>query len=229
MNSFQFSSMKSCAPKCFKSKDKKPGDAAPQLATEEMKICFKCQTSQSVAKDATVFVCSNCHVVNRVNLVVQATVVDVATPGRTTPQILQEDLSELQTVLLKRVNSSTFLPLTDAPEIARERSSTPPGAASTSTSIPPCSICLDAPGDMIFLSCNHGGFCEACARHIASNSAVGGACCVKCRAAIQSLGRIVEVHPDHVKAVSVDLPANAKSKAGPPLVPPPRGFNKAKK
>ena len=219
--------MKSCTPKCFKSKDKK--ESTPQLSTEEMKTCFKCHTSQSVAKDATVFVCTKCHIVNRLNLVVHATVVDVVTPGHATPQVLQEDLTELQTISLKRVNSSTFLPLSDAPEVARELSNTPPGVASSSSVIPPCSICLDAPGDMIFLSCNHGGFCDACARHIASNSAVGGACCVKCRAAIQSLGRIIEVHPDHVKAVSVDLPANSRSKAGPPRVPPPRGFNKAKK
>jgi len=205
----------SCLPKCWKPSSASTSSSHIELKTEEQRVCFKCNTSQSVAKGVTVFVCTSCHAVNRLNLVVQATVVDTAVP--------LEDVATFETITLRRINSSTFVPLSNSPDIGNENSAIPPIIA-------PCSICLDAPGDMVFLSCNHGGFCEACARHIASNHAVGGACCVKCRAAIERLGRIVEVKNDVVSAVVVDLPLDGKaSKGGPPRVPPPRGFNKSKK
>ena len=206
-----------CIPKCWKSNETSSSlPASTPLSSEEIKTCTSCQTSQSVAKDASVFICTNCHAVNRANIVVQGAVV-VETSAQ--PPI---DLS--QAITLRRVNSSTFLPLSDAPGASDKGIS-----AKSPVGISPCSICLDAPGDMMFLSCNHGGFCEACANLIASNGAVGGACCVKCRAAILKLGRIVEVNNDSVKAVQVDLPNSANTKSAPPKVPPPRGFNKSKK
>jgi hypothetical protein len=214
--------MKSCVPKCWKSDEPKASATTTSmvLPSEEQKICYKCRNSQSVAKNATVFICSTCHAVNRTNIVVEGTVVVETSPE---PEMTSSSFPHNEEMVeLRRINSSTFAPLSDSPEVTKEVSANP-------STIAPCSICLDAPGDMIFLSCNHGGFCEACARHIASNGAVGGACCVKCRASIRSLGRIVEVNNDCIKAVQVDLPNEEAKKIQPPRVPPPRGFNKSKK
>ena len=195
--------MKKCLPKCGGKKEEKRAVVASIAAEVVTQNCYKCNSNQSVAKDATVFVCSNCHSVNRLGM--------EATPP-----------NPAQLISLRRVNSSTFLPLSDGP-IGRTE-------VSASVPIGPCSICLDAPGDMIFLQCNHGGFCEGCARHIASNNAVGGAFCVKCRSPIDKVVRIVELEDDIVKAVEVSVQTeNENVKKDPPKVPPPRGFNKAKK
>ena len=206
--------MKKCFPKCggggSKSSSDSKGDKAPVLESEMTQVCNKCKSTQSVARDATVFVCTNCHSVNRLMEAAAATVVS-AVESPPSPRLIS----------LRRINSSTFMPLSDAPANKTEVSGSIP--------IGPCSICLDAPGDMIFLQCNHGGFCEACARHIAGNNAVGGAFCVKCRSPIEKVVRIVELENDLVKAVEVSVQTEGDAKKEPPKVPPPRGFNKAKK
>ena len=219
--------MKNCLPKCgAKSKEAKgtnttTGDSHRPLETEMTRYCFKCNSSQSVAKEATVFVCTKCHSVNR--LTTPEVTAIVADPDGGSSPTLPELIS------LRRINSSTFVPLSDNPYSETEISTTPQGPIDQT--IGACSICLDAPGDMIFLQCNHGGFCEACARHIASNNAVGGAFCVKCRSPIDKVVRIVELDRDIVKAVPVSVQTEDDSVANkqPPKVPPPRGFNKAKK
>ena len=173
--------------------------------TDQQRTCTKCSANQAVAREASVFVCVSCHAVNRT--------------GETEPVIDSDKFVSLQ-----RVNSSTFLPSSHL-STARYEAVTIPAV------IAPCSICLDAPGDMIFLNCHHGGFCQACAVHIAGNNAVGGACCVKCRCPITQIVRIVELDKNNsVKAVEVkllqieDIKRNA-----PPKVPPPRGLHKTKK
>lgn len=176
-------------------------------------MCSKCQSAQSVATEASVFVCTNCHSVNRITPVEAVTV--------QTDRPLTQETTEV--VSLRRVNSSTFAPVDDEPHAPAEFISGSPGQINA------CSICLDAPGDMIFLPCMHGGFCEACARHIAGNNAVGGAFCVKCRSAIERVVRIVELDQEIVKAVPVEVQTDASSSKQPPRVPPPRGFNKSKK
>jgi len=89
---------------------------------------------------------------------------------------------------------------------------------------------MDGPGDMIFLKCHHGGFCEPCARHIAQNMAVGGSHCPRCRQPIEAVVRIIEMDKDIVKAVGVEVQTMGGKHSGkPPKVPPPRGYNKAKK
>jgi hypothetical protein len=212
--------MKKCFPKCGKSKYAAKSPSKP-LESESTQTCFKCNTAQSVAKEATVFVCTSCHAVNRLTT---PEVTGVAVPS--TP----ESMPEL--VALRRINSSTFVPLSENPDSKSEQSRTPQihSDQPSCNSIGACSICLDAPGDMIFLNCNHGGFCEACARHIAGNNAVGGAFCVKCRSPIDQVVRIVELDKDVVKAVPVEVQTeNSSGSKQPPKVPPPRGFNKAKK
>ena len=207
---------KKCIPSCGRKK-KEDSAANATLRTESQRICFKCQTAQSVATDASVFVCTSCHAVNRLApMPVEGKLVQT----QPEPPALTEEITEL--VSLRRVNSSTFARLEDAPTASEWISGTP-------GQINPCSICLDAPGDMIFLPCMHGGFCEACARHIAGNNAVGGAFCVKCRAAIERVVRIVELDKEIVKAVPVEVQTDVGGNKQPPKVPPPRGFNKAKK
>jgi hypothetical protein len=217
--------MKKCLPKCGKSSDPKP-EPLKQLDTEMTKTCFKCNTQQSVAKEATVFVCTSCHTVNR-----------LATPevsGEALPVSPKTPQSMPELIALRRINSSTFVALDTNQNERTDVSNTPPTVIPSDqasvNSIGACSICLDAPGDMIFLQCNHGGFCEACARHIAGNNAVGGAFCVKCRSPIEKVVRIVELDKDLVKAVPVEVQTDGTdSNKQPPKVPPPRGFNKAKK
>jgi hypothetical protein len=209
--------IKDCLPKCGKSSCKK-SEAAPQLIpTTVSKTCTRCRTAQAVPADATVFVCFSCHAVNRLT-----SDVAVETADDTMPTL----------IALRRVNSSTFVPLESAPEAKTDVSTTPQlhSELASVNSIGACSICLDAPGDMIFQDCNHGGFCEACSRHIAGNNAVGGAFCVKCRSPIKRVVRIVELDNDVVKAVCVEVQTDSASiNKQPPKVPPPRGLNKAKK
>lgn len=195
--------MKKCFPKCYK---KETPSAGVAVVVDPQRMCSNCSTTQPVAMDATVFVCTTCRAVNRIG--------GEAPSSSCTEQI----------VSLQRVNSSTFLPLSNPPRHEAINRNFP-------AIIAPCSICLDAPGDMIFIKCHHGGFCEACARHIAGNNAVGGACCVKCRSPIDTIVRIVQLDSDNaVKAVQVDLEESiSKGNKLPPKVPPPRGFNKAKK
>ena len=214
-------SMKKCVPSCMrkKSDDKalKNLAKASDLKTEQQLVCTSCKTSQSVAKDATVFVCVSCHHVNR-----------------TGEDVIAVDSKD--TFVLKRVNSSTFAQLSDETKQVPivTTSSTPVVTSSITPSSPTiglCSVCMDGPGDMIFLKCNHGGFCEPCARHIAQNMAVGGSHCPRCREPIEALVRIVEMREDVVKAVSVEVvqAGGALTSKNPPKVPPPRGYNKAKK
>lgn len=200
--------MKKCFPKCYK---KEPPSAGVAVVVDPQRVCFKCSTAQPVAKDATVFVCTTCRSVNRIGGVLE--------------EVPSSSCSEQIVVSLQRVNSSTFLPVSKNTPLHDAGITTLPAL------LAPCSICLDAPGDMIFLKCHHGGFCEACARHIAGNNAVGGSCCVKCRCPIDNIVRIVELDEDNaVKAVQVDFDKSGSSKKlFPPKVPAPRGLNKAKK
>ena len=226
--------MNRCVPQCWKKNEPASSSneqAHAPLTTEQTQICFKCKSPQSVAKDATVYVCMTCHSVNRLNLTVVGSVLDATTTG---------DGSSIAAVKgsfmsLRRINSSTFVPLSDGPIAPSESTAIPSSSTAAPSSGPaaaavigPCSICLDAPGDMIFLKCNHGGFCEACARHIAGNKSVGGALCVKCRSPIEQVVRIVEMNADTVRAVAVEVQTEGRPNQ-PPRVPPPRGFNKSKK
>ena len=208
--------MKKCVPSCLKKKDDKQTAlvAATNLQSEQQRICTQCTTSQSVAKDSTVFVCISCHTVNRVVGPDQDATTNTITPS----------------IVLKRLNSSTFIPVSESVK--------PPVSVSTpvvSSMVPIptiglCSVCMDGPGDMIFLKCNHGGFCEPCARHIAQNMAVGGSHCPRCRQPIEAIVRIIEMNNDVVKAVEIEVEENGGVKKNqPPKVPPPRGYNKAKK
>ena len=223
------SSMKKCVPSCMKKKSNDTGlknGLSTNLKSEQQLICTQCKTAQSVAKDATVFVCVSCHAVNRVS--------EISTlkseEGSLTAVVVEKP--PCQEYVLKRVNSSTFAQLSDAPMEMSVSTSTPVVTSSIGpSSISLCSVCMDGPGDMIFLKCNHGGFCEPCARHIAQNMAVGGSHCPRCRQPIEALVRIVEMRNDIVKAVSVEVQAGGSNglTKNPPKVPPPRGYNKAKK
>ena len=176
-------------------------------------ICGQCKTAQSVSKDSSVFVCLNCHAVNRL-----LGAIGVVQDDSSIVQDVPIDRSEA--ITLRRVNSSTYVQAEDG-AIAEAHADQAP--------IAPCSVCMDGPGDMIFQKCNHGGFCEACARHIAQNMAVGGAHCPRCREGISKVVRIVEIDKDVVKAVNVQVQTTDGNNKAPPKVPPPRGFNKAKK
>ena len=225
-------SMKKCVPSCMKKKSEEDvlkKTAAAGLKTEEQKICPQCKTAQSVAKDATVFVCVSCHSVNRIGEIVNEGTKQNFSSSHNTSPVINSSQDEY---VLKRVNSSTFAQLSDSVDMSVSTSTpivTSVGGGPTPT-IGLCSVCMDGPGDMIFFKCNHGGFCEPCARHIAQNMAVGGSHCPRCRQPIEALVRIVEMRNDVVKAVSVEVQAgNSTTAKQPPKVPPPRGYNKAKK
>lgn len=208
--------MKKCVPSCCKkSSESSAAIQATELPSEQQVFCGVCRTLQSVSKDATVFVCLSCHTVNRVNpLTAEVVTVD-------NPPI--QPATEMMT--LRRINSSTFIPIDGVTQTA----STAEVQTPASVSIGPCSVCMDGAGDMIFLNCHHGGFCEPCARHIAQNMAVGGSHCPRCREPIVALARIVRVEKDLVKAVSVEVQTGEGCAKAPPKVPAPRGFNKVKK
>lgn len=211
-----------CIPKCGGKKDSSSSKAPVQLDSEHSLVCGQCKTSQSVSRDSSVFVCLNCHAVNRVGVTVDTPSAEPGTAPE--PQAGLVDIPEenAETITLRRVNSSTFVDVNSA-------SMPPLDSKEGPVVIGPCSVCMDGAGDMIFQKCNHGGFCEACARHIAQNMAVGGAHCPRCREAITQVVRIVQIDNNNIiKAVHVSVQTASDSKA-PPKVPPPRGFNKAKK
>ncbi|KAF4660431.1 hypothetical protein FOZ61_004027 [Perkinsus olseni] len=91
--------------------------------------------------------------------------------------------------------------------------------------ITPCSVCLDNPGDMVILPCGHAGICQSCAVHIASNEAVGGSCCPKCRTDIDQLVRIGKLYDTSIQGCEVLFSRRVKA---PPSVPPPPGLEKVK-
>ena len=93
--------------------------------------------------------------------------------------------------------------------------------------VPQCQVCMDGPGDIVFLPCAHGAICEICAKHIAKNLSVGGNHCIKCREEIKTLVRLSELFPDQATGVTVKVALN-DIKKGPPKVPPPPGLNKSK-
>lgn len=200
--------MKKCVPPCFSSKKTLSRSTNPPAVspTDKPVICGGCSTTQSVARDATVFVCTKCHLVNRLDGDLTLTAAPPTSP-----------------IKLRRITSSTFQAVSDDFLIDG------PITVSESTQIPLCSVCMDAPGDMVFLGCNHGGFCEACARHIAANQAVGGSHCPRCRGGIDRIARIVKVDRRGIcTAVGVEISGIEKRKQ-PPRVPPPVGLNKNKK
>ncbi|KAF4667539.1 hypothetical protein FOL47_003502 [Perkinsus chesapeaki] len=101
----------------------------------------------------------------------------------------------------------------------------PASSEVATTSISPCSVCLDNPGDMVILPCGHAGICQSCAVHIASNEAVGGSCCPKCRTDIEQLVRIGKLYDTSIQGCEVPFSRRRKS---PPSVPPPLGLEQAK-
>lgn len=69
-----------------------------------------------------------------------------------------------------------------------------------------CVVCLDGPGRMVLLPCQHGSVCEECATRIAQNQASGGARCPHCRASIERLVKITQVTGDFARGVEVRIP-----------------------
>jgi LSD1 subclass zinc finger protein len=135
--------MKKCIPSCCKKSTNNTqavSAGAVVLPSEQQVICGTCKTLQSVSKDATVFVCLSCHTVNRVNPITAEVITN------------SPEANQLPEITLKRVNSSTYLPVDQEIQTSAH-------IASDLTTIGHCSVCMDGAGDMIFLNCHHGGFC----------------------------------------------------------------------
>jgi len=178
-------------------------DAADAPVSQDiLKTCGICGTEVRVAAQAQAFICQQCRAVNRIGDFGASAL----PPG---PEVL------------RRMASGIFQASNDAQAAAAAIE--PP-----STEIRSCSVCLDGVGDCVFMSCAHGGFCEACARHIAGNAAVGGAHCPRCRRAIERVLRITQVTGGViVKAVDLRVQlGEASGRKAPPRVPPPPGSRK---
>ena len=174
---------------------------SPSSPTNVSIQCGRCKVVQAIPTRAVVFVCSSCHCVNRVYY------------SETTQQrrmsYVDCDISEATII----PNTPALFQLGDVTN-------------SKNSSIPICSVCLDGVGDMILDTCQHGGICEECARHIAMNKAVGGSHCPKCRTDITQILRIGELHSEFAKVRHIVLPGPADN--APPRVPPPVGYRKEK-
>ncbi|KAF4658118.1 hypothetical protein FOZ61_005844 [Perkinsus olseni] len=203
--------------KCGSKKDKKAPDTAPSTPTpsSEPLVCGTCSYAQSVPASATAFVCSSCHAVNRI---------DRSQPEGTMVQTASQAPPTGAEVPLVRLSSANFIPTSEVTQLP------PPSDPNEKPwEIPPCSVCLENPGDMVILPCGHGGICEPCAMHIACNEAVGGAHCPKCRGEIEKLLRITRLpNSDAITAVEVPLPKPSQKRKSPPKVPPPPGEKKDK-
>jgi hypothetical protein len=167
------------------------------LRNEVTVRCGRCREPQSIPDKAIVMVCSNCCLVNRV-----------------------------QTRGMERRLSFIDCDIGDSEIMVLEPAVFQLGEAPDRRSIPICSVCLEGVGDIILEPCGHGGICEDCARHIALNKAVGGPHCPLDKRPIDHILRIGELHPDFVKARTLELPELAAKE--PPRVPPPLGLRKAK-
>ncbi len=159
--------------------------------------CLRCKAPQSIPTASIVFVCSSCHSVNRVD----------GAADRTLSIVDCDD------------DSAVMIPNTPQLFSLGEGGGGP-------LAVPVCSVCLESPGDVILSDCGHGGLCEACARHILLNKAVGGSHCPKCRSVIKNLVRVSEIHEEFVKGKKLEI-QESKAKT-PPKVPPPVGLRKAK-
>ena len=174
--------------------------APPTIEVVDISLqCGKCRAPQAVPEKAIVMVCSACRCVNRIT---------VSQPSlERKVSFIDCDVGDVQ--LLH--NTPLIFQL---------------GESSDGNSIPICSVCLDGPGDMVLDNCGHGGICEACARHIALNKAVGGAHCPLDKQDISHILRIGELHTELVKARQIVLPDTPNKE--PPRVPPPVGMRKGK-
>jgi LSD1 subclass zinc finger protein len=166
--------------------------------------CASCNSPQSFVKGQSALVCSHCHKINRI---IQGDPIQLS---------IASDAPASETHHLVRTSSTTYHPVGSG---VLPRTADPV--------VPQCQVCMDGPGDMVFLPCGHGAVCESCAKHIAKNLSVGGNHCVKCREEIKTLVRLSEMYPDQATGVTVIVPSD-EVKKGPPKVPPPPGLNKSK-
>lgn len=164
---------------------------------QEVVKCGRCQTEHAIPQKALVMVCSNCRCVNRIQ----------SDGLQRRVSFIDCDVGDSEIIQ----NTATVFQL---------------GESSDGRSIPICSVCLDGVGDIVLEHCGHGGICEACARHIALNRAVGGAHCPLDKRDISHISRIGELHAEFVKVRAIDLPEPVTSE--PPRVPPPVGLRKSK-
>ena len=194
------SCMASCMGRRGDGRDRNQEDAPRQQ--DVLKTCGICGTEVRINPQAQVFICQQCRAVNRIGDFGASAL----PPG---PEAL------------RRTASGIFQPTTDAQAAAAVVE--PPV-----TEIKSCTVCLDGVGDCVFMPCAHGGFCEACARHIAGNAAVGGAHCPRCRRAIERVLRITQATGGSiVKAVDLKVQlGEASGRKAPPRVPPPPGSRK---
>jgi Zinc finger, C3HC4 type (RING finger) len=180
----------------FSGKSKDSNTRVPPPPAQVDVRCLSCNAPQTVTPPA--FVCRICNILNRIN-------------GDCPSDNPEESMN------LRRMGSSIF-------QISNERIL--PIGTPAEFRIPSCSVCLDGIGDIVFLPCLHGGFCEDCARQVASNSAVGGAHCPRCRVSIEGVYRMREVLGGNlVKCVNLDIKIGGGKKS-PPKVPPPPGSRK---
>lgn len=189
--------------------------------------CLKCHAANTVASKSMAMICSNCRTVNRVHHLPRGSVVksetatgDAAETGSRKSSSVSRRLSivDFENPTSNPVslpNSPDVYQLSDGPvqSFSGDGSSTSIKAEELCV----CSVCVENPGDMVLLPCNHGGLCDACARHIAFNNAVGGTHCPKCRSSIHGLLRIGEINKDSIRCITIPI-EDAMTK-NPPRVP----------
>ena len=189
---------------CGSSAAQRQEDTDRSPSGEATRMCGRCGASSNSSLSA--FVCPSCRAVNRLN-----------PPGNLRGQTVPEEEKDSDPVILRRMGSGVFQVVNSQP-VQLIGSAVP--------LISNCSVCLEGAGDCVVQPCAHGGICEACARHIAGNAAVGGAHCPKCRKEIETVLRLARMPSESSAiAVKIDLEPIDKTKA-PPRVPPPPGHKK---
>lgn len=66
---------------------------------------------------------------------------------------------------------------------------------------------MDVAADTVMMPCAHGGICYNCADAlIRKHLLTGGAKCIHCRAAIESLVKLSEMDKDVAQGVEIEIP-----------------------
>ena len=161
--------------------------------------CAGCNHAHSILESLRAYICPKCFAVNR-----------IATDSKR-----QSIVDITQFNVLEIPFTSRAFETTDSKVTSSGSSSLPEIAI--------CSVCMEEPGDIIFMPCRHGAICEDCAKFIIGNNAVGGQKCPKCRQQISQIAKLAEVTPTIITAVHLPVLVAA---SGPPRVPPPPGSRK---
>lgn len=174
--------------------------------------CAVCKVRQTVPRTANLFVCYSCHVANVIERekglpVRNFSPSPVSSGRRVSLYKITETFYKIEAADESEQPSPDAIGASEKSDEEKEESIEDEVKASVLGDTSQCTVCMDSAADTVMLPCAHGGICYPCAESLVRKHLLtGGAKCIHCRASIDSLVKLSEIHDQVARGVEIEIP-----------------------